>query len=78
MSSEDSQRQTDPILGSGGRDVETSGGPPDGARSATRTYSRPRLVSYGPCLVSHGTLAEVTQFGGSVMLDSGGSLGDQV
>lgn len=38
---------------------------------------RPRRPYHPPRLECHGRLAELTQFGGSQILDSGGGLGNQ-
>lgn len=52
-------------------DAASAESPPPPSAGAARTYRR-------PCLERHGRLAEVTRFGGSQIVDSGGGLGDQI
>jgi hypothetical protein len=53
-----------------GPEDRAPGMPQPGAAAPRRRYRRPRLEC-------HGRLAEVTRFGGSQIIDSGGGLGQQ-
>lgn len=53
------------------RREETAGGGPATLRGARRPYRAPRLEC-------HGTVVDLTRFGGSQVLDSGGGLGPQL
>lgn len=62
---EDDEVETTPGVGEG-----MSGREPADARGARRPYRAPRLLC-------HGTVVDLTRFGGSAVLDSGGGLGQQ-
>ncbi len=59
----------------------SQGADTDGTKSETdgdlAAPSKPRRPYQPPRLECHGRLAELTQFGGSQILDSGGGLGNQ-
>lgn len=67
MSPPDTPRRPDPAPTTGDR-VSTPDGPAPETRSP-KPYRTPRLVSYG-------RLAELTEFGGSQVVDSGNNLGN--
>lgn len=79
MNAKDTQSMIGSVPDEGSGAGGSSEGSMEWAESAARAkerYSQPKLVYFGPCLVSHGSLAQVTQFGGSTMVDSGSNLGD--